>query len=194
VPPASRLDAPVRIAPTQIASSRCATTPRAAVIAPLSADRFKIQFTGSRQFHDKLRHAQDLMRHAVPDGDPAVILERGLDLLLAQVQKRKWGCVERPRTPRSTEASSRHIPAAVRRAVSLRDGNQCAFVGPAGRCGERGFLEFHHVQPFADRGRATAENIQLRCRAHNRYEAELLFGLAPVLDDADMADRIEETR
>jgi hypothetical protein len=49
------------------------------------------------------------------------------------------------------------------------------------------------VQPFADRGRATAENIQLRCRAQNRYEAELLFGLAPVLDDADVVGRIEDT-
>jgi hypothetical protein len=125
----------VRVAPPQTASSLYATTPRAAAIAPLSADRFKIQFTASREFHDKLRHAQDLMRHAVPNGDPAVILERGLDLVLAQAEKRKLGRVERPRTPRSTGASSRHIPAAVRRAVSLRDGNQCAFVGPAGRCG-----------------------------------------------------------
>jgi len=156
---------------------------RAASIAPLSAERFKIQFTASRQFHDKLRQAQDLMRHTVPNGDPAVILERALDRLIAQVEKRKLGSVERPRPSRSTDSSSRHIPAAVRREVSARDGNQCAFAGSAGRCRERAFLEFHHVQPFADGGRATVENIQLRCRAHNRYEAELVFDLAPVLDD-----------
>ena len=53
---------------------------------------------------------------------------------------------------------------------------RCAFVGTAGRCNERGFLELHHVVPFADGGNATAENIQLRCRAHNAYEAELHFG------------------
>jgi hypothetical protein len=45
-------------------------------------------------------------------------------------------------------------------------------VGSAGRCTERGFLEFHHVVPFADHGPTTAENLQLRCRAHNVYEVE----------------------
>jgi hypothetical protein len=38
-------------------------------------------------------------------------------------------------------------------------------------------LEFHHAnEPYALGGAATAENIALRCRAHNVYEAELLFG------------------
>jgi hypothetical protein len=32
------------------------------------------------------------------------------------------------------------------------------------------------VRPFADGGEATAENIGLRCRAHNQYEADLFFG------------------
>jgi hypothetical protein len=40
-----------------------------------------------------------------------------------------------------------------------------------------GFLAFHHVRPFADGGPPTEENIELRCRAHNGYEAELDFGL-----------------
>jgi len=37
-------------------------------------------------------------------------------------------------------------------------------------------LEFHHVAPYAAGGAATADNIQLRCRAHNQYEARLFFG------------------
>jgi hypothetical protein len=44
-------------------------------------------------------------------------------------------------------------------------------------CGETGFLEYHHVVPFADGGPATSENIQLRCRAHNAYEAEQWFSV-----------------
>jgi hypothetical protein len=44
------------------------------------------------------------------------------------------------------------------------------------RCAETGFLEFHHVVPFADRGDTSATNIELRCRAHNQYEAELWSG------------------
>ena len=189
--PALEDDSWAKSALTTTPSTPCAAPPRAPAIAPLSAERFKIQFTASRQFHDKLRHAQDLTRHAIPNGNPAVILERALDLLIAQVEKRKLGSAERPRTPRSADPSSRHIPAAVRRQVSLRDENQCAFIGRAGRCRERAFLEFHHVHPFADGGRSTADNIQLRCRAHNRYEAELVFGLAPVMDDD--ADPVDET-
>jgi hypothetical protein len=34
---------------------------------------------------------------------------------------------------------------------------------------ETRFLEFHHVVPRAAGGRATADNIQLRCRAHNGH-------------------------
>jgi len=64
----------------------------------------------------------------------------------------------------------------VKRAVWQRDGGRCAFVGSRGVCGERGFLEFHHVVPFAAAGEATVANIQLRCRAHNAYEASLFFG------------------
>ena len=40
---------------------------------------------------------------------------------------------------------------------------------------ETGLLEFHHVVPFADGGATTAENLSLRCRAHNGYEAERWF-------------------
>lgn len=49
-------------------------------------------------------------------------------------------------------------------------------MGRNGRCTEQGFLEFHHVTPYATGGRPTADNIQLRCRAHNAYEAVLDFG------------------
>ena len=72
---------------------------------------------------------------------------------------------------------SRHVPAEVKRAVFLRDLGRCAFVGTGSRrCAERGFLEFHHVRPFAMGGEATVGNIQLRCRRHNDLEARADFG------------------
>jgi hypothetical protein len=72
---------------------------------------------------------------------------------------------------------SRHIPNAVKRAVWRRDGGQCAFVAVTGRrCSERNFLELHHIRPYALDGSATVGNISLRCRRHNQYEADLLFG------------------
>ena len=76
-----------------------------------------------------------------------------------------------------TDRQSRHVPNAIKRAVWQRDQGQCAFVGTTGnRCAEQNFLEFHHIQPFASGGAATVGNISLRCRRHNVFEAELVFG------------------
>ncbi|MGH2399843.1 MAG: hypothetical protein ACRDF6_08345, partial [bacterium] len=87
------------------------------------------------------------------------------------------GVGEMPGGSRPTGTRPRHIPAEVKRAVWARDGGQCAFVGHNGRrCSARVFLEFHHVVPYAAGGEATVGNIQLRCRAHNGYEAEVFFG------------------
>jgi 5-methylcytosine-specific restriction endonuclease McrA len=63
----------------------------------------------------------------------------------------------------------------VKREVWRRDKGRCAYIGREGRCTERGFLEYHHVQPYAAGGAATTANIELRCRAHNAYEAALFF-------------------
>jgi 5-methylcytosine-specific restriction endonuclease McrA len=84
--------------------------------------------------------------------------------------------VHRPGKGRPTAPDSRHIPAAVKRAVWVRDGGRCAFKGTRGRCTETGRLEFHHIVPYARGGPADVDNIQLRCAAHNAYEAELDFG------------------
>ena len=147
---------------------------RPPVIAPLAPERYKLQFTMSHETHDKLRRAQDLLRHSIPNGDPAAIFDRALTLLLTHLERTKCASTARLRVRRRTSSRSRHIPAAVRREVWERDGGQCAFVGTQGRCTERGFLEYHHVAPYVDGGSGSATNIQLRCRAHNVYEAELL--------------------
>lgn len=89
----------------------------------------------------------------------------------------KLAATERPRAGHPSAPRSRHIPAAVRREVWKRDGGRCAFAGTNGRCSETGFLEFHHVVPYAAGGQAIVENLELRCRAHNAYEAEQYFGL-----------------
>jgi 5-methylcytosine-specific restriction endonuclease McrA len=57
-----------------------------------------------------------------------------------------------------------------------RDAGQCAFVGAHGRCPETGFLEFHHVVPYAAGGQTSIENLTLLCRAHNAYEGVKHFG------------------
>jgi len=149
---------------------------RSPEIKPLAVERYKVQCTISRETHDKLRRAQDLLRHTIPDGDLATILDRALMVLLAELSRAKCAATDRPRSNQAARSRSRHIPAAVKRDVWARDGGRCAFQGELGRCAETGFLEFHHVVPYADGGETSATNLELRCRAHNQYEAALWSG------------------
>lgn len=120
--------------------------------------------------------AQALMRHENPHGLYGPIVNKALTLLIADIERTRLGIVERPRKARvASPGHTRDVPRRVRRAVWRRDGGQCAFRGPHGRCPARSFLEFHHVHPYALGGEASIENIELRCRAHNLYEAELQF-------------------
>jgi hypothetical protein len=116
-----------------------------------------------------------LLRHVIPDGDPALIVDHALTLLVAALERAKTGAADRPRPGRPPVMGTRQIPAHVKRGVWQRDGGQCAFVGATGRCAETGFLEDHHVVPFAAGGEASIDNIALRCRAHNAYEARQYF-------------------
>lgn len=147
---------------------------RASLVKPLSPERYKVQFTITEDTRHKLIAAKDLLRHSLPDGDLGRIFDRALSALLADLERRKLALVATPKSPaRSPKPGTRVIPASVKRDVWRRDKGRCAFVGSGGRCRERGHLEFHHVIPFARGGTATVGNIQLRCRAHNSYEAEL---------------------
>jgi hypothetical protein len=166
-------------------------TPRP-LVRPLAPDRYQITFTASEDTTRKLDLVQGLLRHTLPSGDPGEIFSRALDALLDDLLKKKFALTDRPRAGRSA-GDSAYIPAEVKRTVFIRDGGRCAFVGSHGRhCGERSFLEFHHVIPRAAGGRATVENIELRCRAHNAYEVERFFG--PVKRYRRPDDTPEETR
>jgi hypothetical protein len=142
---------------------------------PLAPERYKLQFTISRETHEKLRRVQALGRHVNRSGDPAAIFDRALTLLLQDLERRRCAAATSPRASRETLGGSRHIPASVKREVWRRDEGRCAYSGRDGRCTERSFLEYHHVQPYAAGGAATTANIELRCRAHNAYEASLFF-------------------
>ena len=147
-----------------------------------SPECYRLQLTISREAWDQLKKVQDLLRHSIPDGEPSRIFERAVALLLERVEKRKFGKTDRPRkrpeTPREhlQPYSSRYVSASLRREVSERDQESCAFIGPNGRCGETRGLEFHHLKPFGKGGTTTATNIELRCRAHNQHESESAFG------------------
>jgi hypothetical protein len=149
-------------------------------VAPLSPDRYRYQLTIDTETRDLLALVKDLLRHVGPSGDDGAIMKRALLLLVSDLSRKKFGTPEtRDRgrgTGRRTASDSRYVPADVKQAVFLRDRGRCAFTGSQGhRCGERGFLEFHHVKPYAVGGKATVQNLELRCRSHNQYEARSYF-------------------
>jgi hypothetical protein len=170
--------------------------PKPAVIEPLAPARYKVQFTASAGLRDKLERLRALMRSSVPDGDLAAIIEEAVTEKIERLEARRFGRAKAPRTlagvssppsrpsPRAAKASidrdapsTRHIPAAVRRAVHERDGGRCRYVDAQGRrCTAREGLEFHHRRPFGHGGEHSVENIALACKAHNRYLADVDYG------------------
>lgn len=163
--PGLSLDAPAGVPHTAPPSRR-------PIVAPLSEAHYKLQVTISAASRERLKHIQDLMRHTIPNGDPAAIVERALELLHDDLLKKKAAGVARPRsTARAAGPAGRHIPSSVKREVWRRDQGRCAFVSPDGhRCDNEGFVEYHHVDAYWLGGDATAVNIELRCRAHNGFE------------------------
>ena len=149
---------------------------RGTSVTPLAPSRYEVRFTADEETKDLLREAQELLSHALPGGDIAAIVKRGLVLVVAEARRARFAQTDRPRDGRSSAPDSRAIPASVQRAVWARDDGRCAFVGRSGhRCEERSFLEYHHVTPWIVGGSPSVENIALRCRAHNQYEARVYF-------------------
>jgi hypothetical protein len=154
------------------------------VVQPLSPGRYKVQFTASAEFHHKLERLRALM--GVPRGDLAAVLEQAVTEKLERLVARRFAQTRTPRKgPGETDTerrpapspSSRHIPAAVRRAVHERDGDRCCYTDEQGRrCPERDQLEFHHRHPFGLGGAHSVANVGLVCRAHNAYLAECDYG------------------
>jgi 5-methylcytosine-specific restriction endonuclease McrA len=161
--------------PCQLVSEPVAARPR---VSPLAPGRFGLQVTIAGSPHDKLRYAQELLGAQGAVGDLAQVLDRALDALIARLERRKFAATSQPRrTPGRSRRDTRHIPADVRRDVWRRDQGRCTFVSDSGRrCECRAGLQFDHVHEYARGGEATVSGIRLRCRAHNRYEAERRYG------------------
>ena len=121
-----------------------------AVVAPLAAERYRLQVTMEEDSHGDLRFLQESLRRDIPDGDVSKIVARALRLLRRETERKAFSATSRPRSKEATtraSADSRHIPAAVARAVWQRDDGRCAFLGTRSRCEERSFLEYHHLKP-----------------------------------------------
>ncbi len=174
-------------------------------VVPPQPERYLVQVAIPKSTHDKLRHAQALLSHAIPSGSVAQVLDRALDVLIDQLEKRKFGAAStksrgkqsgfNPARRSRPTSGARHIPACVRRAVWERDQGRCTFVSSDGRrCESRKFLEYDHVEPVALGGTASVAGLRLRCRAHNQFEAERAFGAGFMSLKREEARRARQAR
>jgi 5-methylcytosine-specific restriction endonuclease McrA len=120
------------------------------------------------------------MRPSVPDGDLAAIVEQAVTEKLQRLEARRFAQTRAPRktlAESETSPTTRQIPAAVKRAVYLRDGGRCRYEDEQGRrCTARHELEYHHRHPFGRGGDHSVANVCLACRCHNGYLAEVDYG------------------
>jgi hypothetical protein len=193
VPSASRTD-PVQLRPDGVASQTTSTPTRqtAKPVEPLAPARYKVQFTADATLHEKLQRLCTLTGAA----DLAAVIAQAVTEKLERLEARRFAKTERPRQrveDADTSPSSRHIPAAIKRAVLERDGNRCSFVDEHGkRCTERDRLEFHHKRAYGRGGDHRPENISLMCKAHNLLLAEEEYGSEFMQKYRRSADRVCE--
>jgi hypothetical protein len=184
--PALDLRQPLRLGETgpsaPVASTpRLAAPPAPSTVEPLTADLRRLHITVSKRFTQKLDAARDALSHSHPGADVETILEAGLDLLLARAAKRK-GLVKRPRlaaVPAAAVecANPRHVPAAVRREVFLRDEGKCQWpLADRGICGSTHRVELDHIVPVGRGGRSTASQMRTLCKFHNDLAAREVYG------------------
>ena len=148
------------------------------VVAPLAPERYRVQFTIGAETEKKLRRLQELLKREIPDGDPAVIFDRAVTVLLEKAESRKNGVSHetaggargskqdramypRPRGARSRAGTRRNVPSFPQTGGDVRSATYG--VPPPRRA-------------VCARRRAGAGEHRVHCRAHNAYEGRRIFG------------------
>jgi len=148
-------------------------------IEPCSAEEASMRVTIDQAIRDRLEKARSIASHEIPDGDLRQILFLAFGDFIEKREKRKGlAKPEHPRKPTPprppTPGKRAPISAETARIVYERDGYCCAFVGLDGkRCGSTWQLELHHREPAPITGSSRPEDLEVRCRPHNVYEAKL---------------------
>lgn len=162
--------------------------------------RVRFSFAADETCLSLVDRIRELLRHKHPAGKLGDILREAVEAFLdardperrlARKERASGGNDSAQAAPESGISGAgrnsdgrrcaRAIPQRVRDAVWKRDGGACAFVGTDGRrCGERAWLEYDHVIPWAMGGRSNdPRNVRLLCRTHNQHAAKLTFGPKP---------------
>ena len=156
-------------------------------IKDLAPVQHEVRFQASQEFTEKLEQAKKLLSGKFPAGlSLEQVLGECIDIFLEKKcplrrdKRRKVRAAKLKKEPQvlvSKTKSSRHVPAAIRDKVYIRDKGQCTYESPDGtRCCSKHDLEVDHVIPFSVCQSHEPENLRLLCRKHNMLMAEQAFG------------------
>ena len=152
----------------------------AAGVTPLSPDRYRVQVTIGGETLERLRLAKDMLRHAIPSGDDAAILDRALTALLLDLARKKFAADRDPAAfPRHGAGLATRAGRGQARGLAPRPGPLRVRGDEGRRCGERGFVEFHHVRPYATGGEATLAEHRAPVSSPQRLRGTRLFRAGP---------------
>ena len=162
---------------------------------PLATKTLKVELPV--EDYAKLEKLQSLLSHrgqgkaGTLAGVLALLIEEGLDKhdpvrIEARSERRRTASFgapqvmsaaaeQRAKSPAPVAGSSRHIPAAIKRRVWLKDGGKCA----ESDCGATKYLHYDHVQPFFLGGEHSVRNLRLLCSAHHGAVTREVFGGLP---------------
>ena len=159
-------------------------------IKPLTESHTELRLIVNEETLKKFEKLRDLLAHQNPEGSYGKLLDLIAEMALdqvdparkeARIQSRKVDTKKLVATPVDSDKSKSPalaISASVRRQVYLRDGGQCTYQDPkTGRtCGSTFKLEMDHIVPKALGGTSESQQLQLRCRNHNLWEAVSKLG------------------
>ncbi len=153
-------------------------------VRPLAQGHSELKMVIDESLLRELEELRALLSHAKPGASikdlisyaVGVTVERLRVKAPAQASVRRQSAVQVASRPAKT--NSRFIPAHVKREVWFRDGGECGFTNAANgrKCSSKHGLQYDHILPFAMGGKSTAENLRLRCRAHNQLTAIAVYG------------------
>ncbi|MBS1958633.1 MAG: HNH endonuclease [Bdellovibrionales bacterium] len=177
----------------------------------LSPDLVEIMFVANSALMSKLARAREVLSHSLVEGTYAELFETLVDTFLEHKDPmvkmgetsakpkafkippaEKSGPVSAEKSTVEGQSSdggawgskySRYIPIKVRRQVWRRDRGSCTYQDPntGQKCGSRFKVELDHIEPHGLGGKNSIENLRLRCRTHNLFYAQKVYGKSPAV-------------
>jgi hypothetical protein len=162
------------------------------ILQPAQPEVYNFRFSADKVFKDKFDRLAEVVGVENARGHMAEILEKALDIALEKKdpkkklerrRKRQRGAVASSRSnemgPTDEPAKSRRVASEVSERVHERGSYQCVFRGSDGtRCTAQTGLQIDHRDPFAIFHSNNESRLRILCAAHNRLEAERIFGPA----------------